>query len=364
MEITASATTATSTTLTFTTVPGDTLAIDVRYGWRPDFMWCLAPVIRHAGTGPLALSGLNQAAIYYFQARPISTTGQEGAWTDVIGVATPVLALRDTSPANIMIEPALIIPPAPVLTWAADDEEAGHPVRTLGRDDPNSTWWSQRVGLVFGLEARIAPAPIDSIAVLATNASETSTITIKAGADAANVQGGAPTFVHVSRPFRASAGLPGRKSYHSYVRLPAPQSYPYWRIEIGGPVPGDMFVATYVVFGLAHSTRNFASDSKAETLVDLGAIERDRSGNPSRIDGHRSRSVEFEIVNMPEAQYETAFEQLRWLIGSTTPALVIPNSRPGAFLHDRILYGTMKPGRASNTYSPRYSQQFSVESLI
>jgi len=356
--------TATSADLSFSDVPAGTLLVEIQLAYRSDFQWCLAPIFRTTNLNVTTVSALNQAARYFVRARPVSTGGIEGDWSPTLGISTPATALRNLAPQPVMIEPALIVPAEPVLDWPDSNEIGGHPARALGRDDPQSTWWANRAGANFAFNARMSGAPIDTIAVLESNASESSTIRVKADGSFAGLVGSSPAFSTAFAPFRASAGLPGRKAYHSLVRLPAPQRYEYWRVEIGGPVPGEVFAATYAVFGLAHSSRNFASDSKSETVLDAGSVERDRSGNPTRVAGHRGRTVEFEIQNMTEAQYEGAFEQIRWLTGTTDPALVVPNSKPGVFLHDRILYGLLGPGRATNTYSPRFTQGFSVSSLI
>lgn len=354
----------TSAVIFFAAVPANTLLIEVQYSTRRDFSWALAPVIRSANLSTMTLSGLNQRQAYYVRARPLSTSGQEGAWTDVFGFRTFDGPARNVAPQGIMIEPALIVPPEPVLKWTADNEVAGHPARTLSRDDPQSSWWSDLVGGKYAFETYIAGDVVDTIAILETNASESMQVTVKADYNGDTIRTNNPTYSYGPVPFRASANLPGRRGYHALIRLPQPQGFRYYRVEITGTVPGGRFVATYAVIGLAHSTRNFAADSKNETILDYGSIDRDRSGNPARVDGHRGRTVDFEIVNMPEAQYETAFEQLKWKLGTTDPALIVPNSKAGAFLHDRILYGTLKPSRATNTYSPRFSQQFSVDSLI
>lgn len=361
--ITPTSVSTTSAELAFGGVPAGSLLIEVQYSFRHDFSWCVSPVIRSASLATMTLGGLNQAARYFMRARAVSTSGDEEDWGPIVGIATGTGTLRSLSPANIMIEPALIIPPEPVLEWAADNEDAGYPARALGRDDPNSSWWADISGTA-AFEARMSGAPIDTIAILETCASEAAQVKVKAGFNTADIRSGSPSYSTGFLPFRASANLPGRKGYHCLVRLPSPQMFPYWRVEISGAMPGSLFVATYAVFGLARSTKNFAVDSKSETLLDMGSVERDRSGNVARTSGYRGRAVDFEIVNMTEAQYEAAFEQVRWLVGTTEPALVIPNSKPGPFLHDRILYGQLSAGRATNTVSPRFSSQFSVQSLI
>lgn len=355
--------TSTSFTVNFGDTPSDASQVELQYSTRPDFEWVISPILITSSMTSMTLLGLNQAQRYYVQLRPVYSNGTRGPWGPKGAIYTPVSALRSLTPASVMIEPAIIVPPEPLLDWYADDEVAGHPVKALGRDDPGSAWWSERNNGMYAFEVAVSGAPINTVALLETNASEACTITVKAGYGPTNVRAPNPPY-QFTAPFRPSQGLPGRRAYHSLVRLPVDVQLPYWRIEIVGPVPGDLLVATYAVLGFAHTTRNFAADSKNEALLDYGSLDRDRSGNPSRVMGHRGRQVDFEIVNLTEAQYESAFEQLRWRLGTTEPALVVPNTKPGVFLHDRILYGTMSAGRATNTFSPRFSQQFSVNSLI
>jgi len=353
----------TSAGIYFAAVPAGTLLIEVQYSTRPDFMWCPSPIVRSFDLGGMTMNGLNQATPYYMRARPISSSGAQGEWTATFGFSTQGGPARILTPATVMIEPALIVPPEPVLSWTADNEVSGYPARALGRDDPNSMWWADLSGGKFAFQTYVAGGAVDTIAVLESNASEGMQIKVLADYEGNTINTGSPTYSYGPVPFRASLNLPGRRGYHSLVRLPAPVNFRHYRVEITGQVPGNRFVATYAVLGQAHKTKNFALD-KGETIADYGSIERDRSGNPNRVRGHRGRLVDFEVVNMTEAAYESAFERLRWMLGTTDPALVVPNSKAGAFLHDRILYGQVRAGRASNPYSPIFSQAFNVDSLI
>ncbi len=153
------------------------------------------------------------------------------------------------------------------------------------------------------------------------------------------------------------------------IRLAAPRSEQFWRIffydnDTGyGFPPGGVFTIQYGVVGLARTAKNIAAD-KVEQAIDYGSLERGRDGTPDRRYGLRARKVEFEIALMTEAQWETQFSDLRQLIGLTDPALVVPNTRASAFLHDRILYGPLASSRASHPYASRFSHQFSIDSLI
>ena len=46
------------------------------------------------------------------------------------------------------------------------------------------------------------------------------------------------------------------------------------------------------------------------------------------------------------------------------PSITFVNGKPGSFLHDRILYGTLPQFRTVNPVSPRYSLSLSIDSII
>jgi hypothetical protein len=363
--IAATATSATSASIAFAGIPAGADTVQVQYGIRDDFSWSLAPILYLAPAAAQAITGLNQAGTYFFRARAVDATRTAiEPWSNISAIYTPVAALRSLAPAAIMIEPSLIVPPSTILNWWASSEEASYPARALGRDDPNSVWQGRQVNGIVTLEMQSTGEPIDTFALLASTAAENATIKVSAGASR-NAALTTPVYTTGVLPFRASAGLPMRNGYHSLVRMPAPVAAPFWRIEIGGDTPGGLLAATYAVLGKAIvSAKNYSVDSKGETLVDRGTIDRDRSGNPDRAYGMRGRTVEFEINQLREADYEAEIERLRWRIGTTQPALVVPNSKAGSFLHDRILYGQMGATRATNNSSPRFSVPFRIDSLI
>ena len=207
-----------------------------------------------------------------------------------------------------------------------------------------------------------AGAPVDTLAVLETNAGEGATITVRAGAtrEAAT---SSPSYQRGPLPFRASPALPQRMGYHSLVRLPVAQSFPFWQVEIAGTFPGDIFAATYATLGLARRSKNFSADM-TETPTDAGTLERDRSGIPSRVLGVRGRTVDFDLSRMSPADFETQYADLSRLVGHTELVLVVPNSKSGPFLHDRILLGNISAARSTRPYSASFNQSFSIDSLI
>lgn len=339
---------------------------DVQYSTRPDFRFALAPMVVNvaiAGGGAFTIAGLNQRTTYFMRFRERNGT-DVGDWTDPIAVYTPTHADPVIVYAGANKAPAFVVVPEYVTAWASDAAVAGYPASNLGTDGPNDQWWSDYSGNGYAFEMAVGGAPVDTIALLETNAHADMTITIKAGPDATNVRSGAPAFSTGPLPFHASVNLGGRPGYHALVGLGAPKAFRYWRIEVGGHAPLDRFVATYAVIGLARSAGKNMADESDETPIDLGTLERTREGNPDRKDGfRRGRKVEFDIAMMTETAWETQFADLRNIIGSNDPVLVVPNSKAGAFLHDRILFGPVQL-RTAHPHSKRFTTTLTVSSQI
>lgn len=335
-----------------------TTSIEVQLGSRHDWKWCVAPIFGVAGTpATYDISGLNQRATIYGRVREVSLAGP-GSWA-TFAFRTSDGAAQDLAPAPIMIEPAIIATIEPVLSWAASNQVAGFPVSNLGRDAP--VGW-KAVGAGPTLTIEMGGSPWDLVALLNSNLPEGATVTIRGGATAAAAAAAAPLLGPT--PFRASANLPGRDGYHGWFRLAAPVTHRFAHITFGGAMPpANTLYLEHALIGLARQSRNHAVDKK-EAGMDLGTLDRSRSGNPSRQRGLKMRTVDFEIALATETQFETLYGDLFRRVGETEPVLVLPNSKPGPFLHDRILYGNFTGGSAVNPIAPYYSRTFTLASLI
>lgn len=335
--------------------------IQIQYATRPDFKLCVAPIIS-LGSSPASVShsGFNQATTYYARAREVViATGVEEAWTPVQAFRTSLSSAQSTTPAAVMIEPAMLVTPEPVLEWVGDNEQAGFPAENLGYDAPVA-WRSQHAS-THAFNLRIGGAAIDTVALLMSNAPEAATCNVIGATSQANLTA-SPSFSNAGS-FRASANLPGRPGYHALIRLPSLQSYPWWRVVISAAPPGGLFHLEHAVIGRNRTTKNHSVD-KSEAGMDLGTLERSRSGMPLRSLGHRMRRVDFDLSMLTEAEYETNYADLDWRVGATEPVLCVPNTKANAFLHDRILYGAIRGGKVVNPASPRYTRGFSIESLV
>ena len=355
MTLSAGAITETSVTLNFGGLAPDGV-IDLQLAARPDFQFCVCPVFSVPRQAQFQVQGLNQRATYFARCRARRANGAIDDWSATEAFRTSNGAARDLTPGTVLIEPALVVTPEAVLEWRGGGV-AGFPASNLGVDAPVG-WKVTNNGNVTMLDLRVAGGPIDTIAVLNTNLPEAARISVAVADSFDGLANGPATNVVAAAAFRASPNLPGRPGYHGLFRF-APQQKRFWRLAIQSP--GPMTWIEHVVLGRNRVTKNHSVD-KTESPIPRGSVERQRSGIPDRVTGLPMRKVEFDISMLTEAQYEEAYGDLAaW---ENEAVLVVPNSRAGAFLHDRILYGDLKGSRTFNPASPRFSRSFSIESLI
>lgn len=347
---------ATSVSFTFNDEAADGTN-EIQIAIRPDFKYCVSPILTGyaRGSAPV-VAGLNQDCPYYARVRAKRASGAYEAWSPTTPFRTPVNAARVTAPASVMIKPAVLVVPCPVVQWISATAIAGYPPANLGIDAPVA--FRSAHATVHQFAARIAWEPIDTIALLMTNMPEDATVQFHAGQTTGYLDYVSPVF-----PARASANMPGRPGYHGLFRLPEPQAYQYWRATVTAACPGGILHIEHAVFGRNRVSKNHSYD-KNESGLDLGSLERTRSGNPNRVNGYRMRKVDFDISMMSEAQYETQYGDLHWKVGGTDPVFVVPNSKEGGFLHDRMLYGAISAGRVVNPATPVYTRNFTIDSLI
>lgn len=359
MTVQVTATTATTATLAFGDLAADG-TIDLQISPDPSFGFCVCPILSVPRGSPLIVQGLNQRSTLFVRVRARRANGSVEDWSAVDSFRTSNGDPQSTAPAAVMIQPSLLVLPEQVSTWVASHAVGGFPADNLGRDAPNGWKAINSLGLQ-AVTAKLSGAPIDTIAALNTNMPEASQISIYAAATQAGLMTGTGRIVVAnSQPFRASANLPGRRGYHGLFRF-APVALPWWFVRFEGAKSQDTVFVQNLIFGKNRVTKNHSVD-KSETPMPLGSKERSRSGVPDFVDGLVMRKVEFDISMLTEEQYETTYGDLMY--HENRPALIVPNTKSGAFLHDRILFGDLKGSRAYNPSSPRFSRTFVVESII
>jgi hypothetical protein len=342
--------------------------IQFQYSTRPDFSFGMAPLADFATAAAITLQSLNQGNTYFVRAREkASASGALGPWCATMQVYLPLATSQDLTSQAVLLRPAIVVVPEPV-TWGFASTPggiiSGYPIDNLASDSPaEQTWFTP--GMIY---FDTAGQPIDTIALLGTNIPAGVLWRAEGYPSAADRTAGT-NIVTTSGDlqFQCSANLPGRAFYHGLIRLAAPSTATSWRLTFaaatGSFPPASVIAAMFGVVGLARTARNISAD-KVESPLEYGALDRTRDGIPDRRYGWRGRRVEFEIALMTEAQWETQFSDLSRKIGLIDPVLVLPNTRAGTYLHDRILYGPLTQQRGTLPYSPRFTQGFTIDSLI
>lgn len=351
--------TATTASIAMATM-GASGTIEMQVAFEPDFKFCVAPIYTGiARTSPFSLTGLNQRCRYYVRARTRLTSGVAEDWSPTLGFRTADGTAQTTTPASVMIQPAIIVLPEPILATLGDSAVTGFPSFNVTRDAP--VCWQSTHASLHGITITTAGNPIDTIAVLNTNLPEATTVTIRGDNSSANL-GASAAFILSGQNFRASANMPGRPGYHGLFRLSSPQSYRYWRLEFSvSTLPTTKAYFEHIILGLNRSSKNYSADM-SESPLPLGTLERGRTGYPDRVQGLAMRRADFTLSYMTEAQFQTLYQDL--IYRANEPVFVVPNSLAGVFLHDRMLYGDLSGGRVVHPSSPRFNRQFTVDSLI
>lgn len=304
-----------------------------------------------------SIAGLSSSTTYYFRVRAVGPGGPS-AWSNTASATTSAVAPPPAS-VGLNIEPPFIVIPAAFLSIAATSEASGHPARLLGRHNLMSQWRGS--GSPVSIDVQVAGA-IDTIALLSTNLNDAATWTIKAGTTLAQVQGGSPAFTTGAQPFRASEGLGPRPGYHGLARLDAPQTYPWWRIQLNHAA--SVAAASILVMGQARVSPKAYSRDATEEAEDLGAFEVMRDGGINPQNGVRMRSFDFDISLLDEADIEALFSQLWWEVGQSAPVLAVVNAKAGPYLHDRIVFGPLRRDRRTHAWSKKHNKTFQILSLI
>jgi hypothetical protein len=356
-----SSATQTSLVLIQQNAAGGTVGIDWQYATRRDFEFCVAPIVQVPVDTFVGVEGFNRAQTYWIRAREYFADGSRNPWTEPRAFTT--LPGADNFPNYpIQISPALIVIPMRPSQWLGN-APAGYPVANLGRPSPMAALRQVPNGGLFGFQIETDGSEVDTVALLETNFPEGAQVRVIAGDTLAKATGQvAPDYVGPFQNFRASENLPGRRGYHCLIRMAVPIRHRFMGLQIGGTLPPvGIAHITHAVFGKARVIKNYGD--MTDQPFDLSTMDRMRDGTPDAVAGFRGRRVDFELAAMTEAQHEAGFADLAQRVGLSEPVFIIPNSRPGAYLHDRLLFGNLTANRQTNS-NARFTRSLSIESVI
>lgn len=353
LAVTATAPSTQGWTVTFTGVTSE-LTFEVEFNRSPDFA-SDESIIWPITTNPQNVSRQPAGTQFYMRGR--SKTPSVGPWTPTVLVRT-----LDPTPAaaytGFSIEPAILVVPEPIINLAATIQQAGYPASNLLNDDPTASWRQPSAGAPV-LTFETSGTPIDTIALLGTLTAPGATWRIRGGATAAEAASESAPYDSGTVTFHTNSGLGGKRFYHGLHRLPAPVTHRFWNITLS---VFNLMLAKHLVVGLARKSVNY-SRGAGSAAADLGKMARTRFGTPDRTRGWRSRSVDFELSWLTEAEFETKWSDLWHRVGTTDPVLAVPNSKQNVYLNDRIAFGNISSMRSENVRSSRYIQSIEIASL-
>jgi hypothetical protein len=352
--------TATFATFNFSARAADG-TIDLQIAPRPSFSFCVAPIYNLASQPAQGVSGLNQRSTLYARARNRRASGAVEDWSAIFPFRTADGTAQTTTPTSIMVDKPIIFLPEKLVSWeTAPTATAGYPPSNLAVDAPVALQMPGSGGL-YAIYFQSAGSPVDTLAILNTNVPEAAVITIYACPTRAGLDSGTGRITLASAvAFRASANVPGRLGYHGLFQFTS-TSLPWFAVVISGTLPVATLYVEHLILGRNRVVKNMSVD-KSETPLPKTTIDRTRGGISDRVDGIAMRKVQFDITNMTEAMYETQLGDL--IYHENEPVFILPNSKSGAFLHDRMLYGDLVASTVSNPYSPRFTRTIGVNSLI
>lgn len=345
--------TASSLTIAITAGGGET-AFELEFNRSADFASDDSLFKTGLAAGNAAVAGLPAATPFYVRGR--KTNAGAGAWSPTLFAATLEPAAL-VPYVGFSIEPALMIVPEAIDYINSPEAAVGSPATNLLDDDPLAVMRSQSENVT--IIAHTAGRPADSVALLGTMLGEAATWRIRAADTEAGLTA-APPLDTGGLAFRASSNLGLRPSYHSFKKLAAAVTNPWWRLDVYSP--GPTFIARNLVIGKSRSSVNY-SRGAGHAPYDLGNVQRTPYGTPDRVRGWRGRSIDFGLSWLSEAEFEAKWSDLERLVGTTDPVLVVPNSKAGPYFHDRIGYGEIANMRAENVRSSKWARNFEIKSI-
>lgn len=262
-------------------------------------------------------------------------------------------------------KPFAVIPHA-LGTIATGNEKANYPAAHVGQfEDAGMVWESAGNTNVFIRGDFGSPRDIDFIALLGTNATASTTFSLRLGDTQAHVDGIAP-YDSSAQLIRNPAITRDDGVYHSHFDLPSMQTRRWWRIDINSHT-GD-FRCMAVVMGFKRQFTSFYNRLGFEFgQEDMGSVEFGRYGVAAREGGIKMRTLAMEFGWLSDSDRHNKFQPLRDAIGTTGMALWCFDPDPTVQRQDKTYFGWLrKPAffKPSSFKQDLFGAQFDIISII
>lgn len=257
------------------------------------------------------------------------------------------------------VRPLLI---GPVRTGNA---RANRPARNLGLlDMMGMTWRTNGPGNVWVAGAFDAASPVDFVALVAANAQPGTTIRVRLGTGAAEVDGNSAAYDSGVMPFISPALTVESSLYHSHLEIGAPRTVTHWRIDIGGH-SGD-FEAAGLVIGRKIEPGRFYDRDFERGIEDLGEINISRNGIVTEVPGIVLRTLLFRLGWIGRDEYETKWRPLVEALATRGISYWCFDPEPTAYRQGKTYLGYFgtSPFARAGPIDDVYTKEFRIRSLI
>ena len=269
-------------------------------------------------------------------------------------------------PGIMALQKPFAVYPLDLGTITTGDELSNRPAAHLKEFKHAGMIWETALASSIWVRCDLGSAKdIDFVALLGTNATETTRIRIRLGDSQAEVDGTADYdsgYIAIRTP--AITREDGK--YHSFHRLPSLQTKRWIRID--ADLHTDGFSAMALVVGKALDFSNFYSPLNTSFgQEDYGELSFDRFGVVDDVPGNKMRILEMDFGWMADADRANKFQPLRDKIGTTGMAYWCFDPDATVQRQDKQYFGHMlRPAffKPSMYDQSRWQSQFQIRSII
>lgn len=247
------------------------------------------------------------------------------------------------------------------------NEKSSRPASHAGEfKNPGMVWESSGASNVWVRGNFGAVKDIDFFGLIGTNASASTTMWLRLGDNATEVNGTAP--------YDSGATLINNPTvvdpdgiYHGHFELPSIVSRQWWRIDVGSH-SGD-FRNMAIVMGQKRQFADFYNGGGGFEFgnEDMGEIEIGRYGVVSEAEGLMMRTLKMEFGWMSESDRYSKFAPLAKNMGLRNVALWCFDPEPNAYRQSKTYFGWLKElptFRPTTWKQDRFTSTFEILSMI
>ena len=244
------------------------------------------------------------------------------------------------------------------------NERSNRPASNLGMLDlMGMTWRTDGSANAWAAGELFGPASVDFVSVIAANAQPGTTLRIRLGTSAAEVDGSSAAYDSGAQTFVNPAVTLPSGLYHSHREFTA-KTVTHWRIDAGNHT-GD-FEAAGLVLGKRIEPSEYYEKDYGFGLDDLGELRRSRLGVPHETPGVVDRKLDFRLGWTDREEYEERFRPLIEAVASRGIVFWCFNPEPSEHRQVNTYLGYFEdpPGVRGGSLGGKVNIDFRIRSII